>query len=147
MKYYQYPLRSGQTIVSPVDLSYALAANQTIDLNRISPADFRRISILADEIMADIVTELSEGKVWRTPAVALAQPAIEGFSPQNFCLIHKGKVYIRNGYRYVLLDSFLETATYDECLYVTQNLAFQAAICQAALAAKHDPDQSLEQAI
>lgn len=147
MKYYQYPLRSGQTIVSPVDLSYALTANLTINLDLVSSADFRRISILADENMADIVTELSEGKVWRTPTIALAQPATEEFSPQNFCMIHKGNVYIRNGCRYVLLDSFLETATYDECLYVTKNLAFQAAICQAALAAKHDPDQNLEHAV
>lgn len=142
MKYYQYPLRTGQTVVSPVDLSYAFGATNTIDLNCIKPADSRRISILADESMADVVTELSEGKVWRLPAIAIHQPATNEPSAQNYCVTHKGKIYIKDGKRYTLLDNLLETASRDELLFIIQNIAYQAAICQAALSIQHSTDMA-----
>lgn len=135
MRNHQYPLPTGQIIVSPVDLSYAYDPSLTIDLKKITPTDFKKISILADEKMADIVTELSDGKQWRTPSSALSQPLNHETSyAKNYCLIQNATLYIRDGRKFTALESILKNGTREELEYVLRNVAFQASICQAALA-------------
>lgn len=135
MRHYQYPLPTGQTIVSPVDLSYAYDPALTVDLKKISPEDFRKVSILADEKMADIVTELSDGKQWRTPAAVLSQPTNPAISPAaNCCLIHNGTIFIKDGRKFTKLETILKNGTREELEFVLRSVAFQASICQAALA-------------
>lgn len=135
MRYYQYPLTTGQTVVSPVDLSYAYDPALNISLKNVSASDFKKISFLADEKMADIVTELSDGKQWRTPAAVLSQPYDSEMSAaKNCCLIHNGTIYIKDGRKYTNLESIIKNGTREELEFVLRNVAFQASICQAALA-------------
>lgn len=148
MRHYQYSLSTGQTIVSPVDLSYAYDPSSNIDLNAITPSDFRKISILADEKMADIVTELSDGKQWRTPSSVLSQPVLSGISSaKNFCVIHNGTIYIKDGRKYIKLESFLKNASHDELEFVLRYIAFQASVCQAALAGEEASREATNEAV
>lgn len=135
MKMKQYPMSTGQIVVSPVDLSYAYNNSLIIDKNLISDTDWKKISVLADPDMADIITELADGKQWRAPAEVLSNPNDPSVSPvKHKCLIQNGTIYIKDGRKYLKLEDLIQTATMEELEILLCSVAYQAAVCQAALA-------------
>ena len=135
MKQYQYDLPTGQIVLSPFDLGYALNEKNELDLTQVSKHDFSRLSILANSYLANIYQELSDKKTWITPDAALIEPNHPELSrAKNFCLIHKGQLYILNGPRYVPLNNMIETDDPDVLKIILKKVAYQTAICQASLA-------------
>lgn len=135
MKYRQYKTTTGQTIISPVDLTYAATLSMQVNPEKIRPNDFSQISILRDENMADIVMELMNGTPWLTPALAITSITNRDASKiKNFCIDSKGTILIRNGRSYVPVQEFAKSASKQELAIVLMQLAEQTAVCQAALA-------------
>lgn len=135
MKQYQYDLPTGQIVLSPSNLYYAFNEKTELDFTKIKKHDLARLSVFANNRFANICQELSDSKSWRTPNAAINEPDHPELSREkNFCVIHNGSLYILNGTRYVPLDNMIESADADMLALILQKVAFQAAICQAALA-------------
>lgn len=134
MKSYKYCTSDNRTVFSPVPLSYALSSNNTLTLEKLSAMDSKKISIIANDCFAEILTAAEESSAdiskWNTPA---PQQKSNSWYLHNYCLLVGDKLHIRDGADYKSLSSFMEKADPEELKYVLSQVAMQAALCRAEL--------------
>lgn len=144
----QYSSTSGHTIVSSIDLTYACNSEWQVDPSKIAPKDLKHVSFLADEYMADIVSELSDGKKWFMPNLAVANPGDPELSRnKNYCVMQNGRIMVRNGRCYSPLEQCIETCEKDELALILLRLAHQTVLCQAALAGLQNSEKDQSKAV
>ena len=130
-----YPTSTGQTIVSPVNLDYAMNPYHQIEIDRITPADFTQINILADEAMAYTIRDLMDKKTWRTADEIIAAPSESNVQENGeYCVMQGSTVYIRHGRKFEPLSNVIEKSDKLTLSIVLRFVACQAALCQAAIA-------------
>lgn len=135
MKHYTYQLKDGRSVLSPKELSYALhPGTLNLNLDSVKPADQKKLSIIADPVLADFLQIAIDGGTWESPEFAVRHDHDgEASFYRHYCIMQDGQIYIHNG-SYVRLDQFLETASPDETSFVLCQIATQAALAQLALA-------------
>lgn len=133
--YMLYPTSTGHTIVSPVNLDYAMNAQHQVDIQSIAPADFKKVNVFVDYVMAHTMLDLLEKKSWRTAEEAIASPSAKDVCWEgDYCVVQGSTVYIRNGRRYEPLDTVIEKSDKNMLSVALRFVANQAAHCQAAVA-------------
>lgn len=134
MNSYKYCTTDNRMIFSPVPLDYALTVNNTVNINNVTPTDTKRISIVANSGIAEILSAAQESvsckQRWTD---SLADKNTNTWYLHNYCVLVGDKIHIRDGNEYIPLSSFLETATAEEMKYVLTQVAMQATLCRAEL--------------
>ncbi len=139
---YTYELSDGRNVMSPVELTYAMNEDCTINLDSIKPEDAAKISIIGDPQIFALLSLIAEAGAWeeRNPENAPSRSKTRADFFRHYCLLSSsGGIYIKDG-RYVCVQEFLKTASLPELQHAIRNLATQAAMAQIELARLHNKE-------
>lgn len=127
---YQYHTSDGRTIFSPISLDYAFNPDCSVNLCKVSTADQRHISIIADSALAKAMAAVIDAtsKNCNADSKNSAMP-----HPHDYCVMLTDKVCIKDGKQYKPLIAFLKGATEEEKEFAVTQLATQAAMLHLEL--------------
>lgn len=132
--YHNYILSDGRQLLSPNDLSYALDQSLRISLEKIRPADMKRVSIIADPELAFYCTVAMDSEKWAMPEYAMQHRTDSDVSfYRHYAILQDGHVYVNEG-GYVPLEQILKECSEEVKNLILTNIATQAALAQLSLA-------------
>ena len=138
-----YSLPDGRTALSRENLYYALDAQGLLNVNALSAAEQRSLTVVAEPDMLGLLLSSVDGKAWEAPETALAMDGVQRMelSYLRHCVIlANGTIYIRNG-KFTPLTDFLASAGREELTYMLWNVSLQAALAQAELSRRSQEER------
>lgn len=139
---YSYELSDGRMALSPTPLDFALDNKHNLQMDQLGEKERHDLSILADPLIAHLLTVASDGQEWLNPERVMAMSKKERLETsfyRHHCLIKDGTIYVHDG-QYIPLVTYLRKASHEELIHCLWNVAFQAALAQLENGVKTNKD-------
>lgn len=125
MEFNRYDNTHGQTVLAATDLTYALTLNNKLDMGSLTAEDLSEIITLNDAYSAEVLAEALSDAKWLSVKEALENPCgKEQRSIKNYIVADDSAIYIRDGRKYLLLDTFLANASREALQEATRKTMF-----------------------
>lgn len=139
---YSYELSDGRMALSPTPLDFALDNKHNLQMDQLGEKERHDLSILADPLIAHLLTVAADGQEWLNPESIMAmskEERLETSFYRHYCLIKDGTIFVHDG-KYIPLMTYLSKASREELIHCLWNVAFQAALAQLENGVKTNKD-------
>lgn len=132
---YRYTATDGRIVLSPEPLYEALVQKDRLDLHALPKDVQKNLSILADPLLAHIMTIASDGDLWVPPEAIMNMTQVEMIDchasiDRNCCLLKDDTLYLRDGSTYKPLAALISEASREDLIGYLWDVALQAALAQ-----------------
>lgn len=132
---YRYITTDGRIALSPEPLYLALNSKLQLELAKVDPMDYRKLTLIADPMLAHLLTITANGDLWFPPEKVLQMSREELVlnrvsTDRNCCVLQDDTIYLYYDGNYQPLAALISKASREELIGYLWDVAVQAALAQ-----------------